>query len=52
MRNLIFAAVAGVSVLGVGSDWSSFDYQRHLSLKIVVKTEKVTCPDAISLSAS
>lgn len=47
MRNLIFAVVAIISA-GIGSAGTIL-ISKAFKPKIVVKTEKVTCPDAISL---
>lgn len=47
MRNLIFAAVAVVSA-GIGSAGTVL-ISKAFKPKIVINTEKVTCPDAISL---
>ncbi len=47
MRNLIFAVVA-IASAGVGSAGTVL-ISKAFKPKIVVKTEKVTCPDAISL---
>jgi hypothetical protein len=47
MRNLIFVG-AGIIVLGMGY-YLAILTSKAFKPKIVVKTEKVTCPDAISL---